>query len=380
MKAPLKLKPLSKKVRILLIIAAALLVLGAATGIVLRARARARAMRPITLTLAHDIASQATLEALRTVLGTYSQLYSRTRVVLQKLPARASAESIAAIGADVVVREGIEVAGASPFLEPPVPWTGNLWVLAARKSYLDEAAKRHSAEVAALRAGQAAPDQFEALLADAAGAGLAPITMGNSYGWPFLLWLQHWAAATSGPSANRTIPSPPVVVEDLKPGSPSDPYAALRPAFGQLMAWKKKGWFDKEAWTKGWSAGLAPLVDGKAAFALDSSTHLPYAPRVKLAALEYLAFPKRAEDGPWSVGQATFLGVSATTKETEAARQLVRFLSSPGITTKLVELTGRPFFAWDPKTGKSPTVLPDWSTEGSNYPLDALAKALDPDK
>lgn len=372
-----RLEPPSKKAR-LLIAAAAILVLGAGTGLLLSLRARARALRPVTLALAHDISNPATLDALASVLGTYAQLYPRTRVVLKTLPVRASPEAVAALGADVVIREGVEVAGASPFLEPPTPWTGDLWVLAARKAYLDGAAARQPEAVAALRSGRATPAQFESLLADAAAAGLAPITLGNEYRWPFLLWLQHWAAAIGGPSASRAIPSPPATEPDPKAASATDPYAGLRPAFRQLMAWKAKGWFDKEAWSQGWSAGLAPLMDEKAAFALVSSTHLPYAPRARLAALEYLAFPRRAGDEPWSVGQATFLGVSASTKESQAARQLVRFLSSPGIRTRLVELAGRPFFAWDPKTRKSPTVLPDWSTEGSSRPLDALGRALDP--
>lgn len=361
----------TRRVRLLVVCGGiALLIAAAAVGVALRLHYIAGA-RAITLNLVHDVDDPVTLRALDEVLHTYSSLYTTVHVVRTLLPPHADVAAVTARGADVLMRSGPETSAESPYAEPPVPWSGTLWVIAARKDYLDAAAGRQKDAVSALREGNATPEQFEALLADAAANGLEPITMGNSFKWPFVLWLQHWAAATKGPNVADAIPAPPT--EGGK-----DAYADLRDAFADLMNWKANGWFDKSVWDEGWARGLAPLDQGKAAFGLVSTKNLPAISPKGRAALEYLPFPHRTQDSAWSVGLATYLGIGKTTREVAAARRLVQFLTSPGITSRLSELTGRPFFAWDPKTRLSPRVLPDWSAAAMSPAYDALAKEFDP--
>jgi ABC-type glycerol-3-phosphate transport system substrate-binding protein len=371
-----------KKILIIAAIAAILLAAGILALVLIRQSAAMASAREIPLTLLLASGDEKIDTALREVLKTYRSLYPKILVELRTAPSHSSPEAIRAMKPDVVIRSLPESAADRVYAEPPVPWSGQLWVLAARSDYLAAAAARQPETVAALKAGTATTAQFEALLADAAGAGFSPIAIGNSHRWPFVLWLQHWTAATAGPGAANAIPSPTSSAGGAGSATvgDADPYAALRPAFDTLMAWKAKGWLGPSTWKEGWAAGFVPLDTGKAAFALVSAAYMsPISPATR-SALVYLPFPRRPDDGPWSVGQASYVGVSATTKEAEAARGLLRFLTSPGITSRLAGLTARPFFAWDPKTGASPTVLPDWSAGAQTPAYEALARELDPDR
>jgi ABC-type sugar transport system, periplasmic component len=358
------------------LLAAALIVAAIVTGGLFRAKTLKEAAKPITLTLALDVSDPKLLESLGIVLNNFSTLYPRIQVRVETLTVRASLTEAERIKADVVVRTGPELQGESIFNEPARPWTGKLWVLAARKDYLDAAASRQKDAVAALRSGKATGAQFELLLEDAAKNGLSPITLGNDYSWPFLLWLQHWTAATKGPQTVAILP--PLRGQAAASGNSEDPYAAIRPAFADLMRWKKNGWFDKTAWAQGWSQGYAPLDKGEAAFALISAERLSaISPRGR-ASLEYLPFPRRLQDEDWSIGAASYIGVAKGSHEPEAARLLVKFLSSPGITSRLAELTAQPFFSWAASSGASPTVLADWSNAAMSPSYAGLAEEFNP--
>jgi hypothetical protein len=360
-------------------IIAAILVAAAIVSIGLsKARSQREAARPIALTFALDRDDPAVTAALQTVLGDFSSLYPRIQVKLGKIPDRATAAEVAEARADVIARTGPEAQGDSCFQEPSIPWTGSLWVLAARKDYLDAAASRQKEAVEALRGGKASGAQFELLLDDAAKHGLSPITLGNDYRWPFILWLQHWVAATRGPGSAAILPAPPG--QAASSGGAQDPYADIRPAFADLMRWKDKGWFDRRAWDQGWAQGYAPLDKGQAAFALISADRLSAITPEGRVSLEYLGFPHRPQDGSWSIGAACYLGVAKGSREPEASRLLVKFLSSPGVTSRLAELTARPFFSWEARTGASPTVLADWSNAALSPAYAALDSAFDPGK
>lgn len=356
----------------------AILAIAVALAAILTLKAQRRADRQVSLTLAVDIDEPTMLASFAEVLSDFSTLNPRIKVSLKQLSPQAGAAEVREAQADVVVRTGPEPRGAaSCFREAPVAWTGSLWVLAAHRDYLDEAASRQAGAVAALRSGEASSAQFELLLADAAARGLSPVTLGNSYGWPFLLWLQHWTAATAGPGAISALPQAPSAPAGKEA---EDPYSALRPAFGDLMRWKRSGWFDQASWDKGWAVGLLPLDTGKAAFGLVSADMLSAISPKGRASLEYLPFPRRSQDGNWSIGSAAYLGVAAGSRELEASRLLVRFLSSPGVTSRLAELTARPFFAWDAKKGGSPTVIADWTSAAMSPAYGALEREFNPDK
>jgi hypothetical protein len=93
-------------------------------------------------------------------------------------------------------------------------------------------------------------------------------------------------------------------------------------------------------------------------------------------ALEFLPFPHRSLDLPWSLGSAQFLAISASTPRQAEATALVHFLSSPGVTTRLAQVTGRPFFAWNQSDQRSPVVLPDWVGRINDPLVRGLAEAL----
>jgi len=117
-----------------------------------------------------------------------------------------------------------------------------------------------------------------------------------------------------------------------------------------------------------------PLASGGAAFALVSAEYLSPIPEARRGELEFLPFPRRPDDAPWSIGSATFLGALPGTAKLEAAQILVRFLSSPGVTEELTRASGKPFFSWNAKSGEFPLVLPAWLEAAATEDFDALAR------
>lgn len=329
--------------------AAVLVLAGAAAGTAFWVL---RAPEPRTLVLAVGW-NGADLQALDRVLARFHSLYPRLTV--------RTAGAGEAGRADLVVSSGFTAEERRALLADPVPWTGGLWVLAARREILDAAAGTLPAEAAALRAGRATPAMFRRLLETVAASGKVPLTVGNSHRWPFLVWLEHWGAATLGPGAVDPMPAS---------------FEALVPAYDELMRWKAKGWFEPSVWGSGWAQGLRPLDEGTAAFALVSEGNLGTLGPGTWEKLEFLAFPRSEGAEPWSVGSVTFLGITAPPEAGDDARLLVRFLTSPGVTQELAALTGKPFFAWD--SGAAVRVLPSWADAAMTAPYNALAARFDP--
>ncbi len=333
-----------------------LLALGIGVATLARNSAKSRIV-PATLAVAQPWNDDATLAALNRVLASFHSLYPAITVSLLS-PADSTASQ-----ADIACFS--DTAGLSrPWADPPSPWTGNLWFLAARSDVLKKIEAGLPGEVAALRSGACTPDQFRAILEAAAKTGIAPLTLGNSHKWPFVLLLEHWTAATAGPAAVASLPGP----ED----------AATAAAYDELMRWKGLGWFAPGLWAEGWAKGLLPLDRGEAAFALVSAEYLSPIPPQRRNRLEFLAFPHRSEDPAWSVGSAVWIGVSASTPAPEAARLLVRYLTSPGVTDTLTKLTGQPFFSWDAKSGEMPAVSPNWTLADQSPEYRALVERFDP--
>jgi len=243
---------------------------------------------------------------------------------------------------------------------PLTPWSGNLWVLAARHDRLDRVAAVAGDDVAALRRGQLEPDRFLELLEKTKASGLTPLTVGNSHQWPFVVWLQMWTAATAGPAAASKFPAAP--------------FTEVRTSLAELRRWRSAGWFDAAAWPLGWAQGLAPLQDGTVLFALLNEQQLTALKPETRAMLEFLRFPRRAADGLWNLGNADFLAVSASTAYPTQAALVVHFLTSPGVTARLARATGRPFFSWT--SDSAPVVLPDWTSRANDPAFRALAQEL----
>jgi ABC-type glycerol-3-phosphate transport system substrate-binding protein len=299
----------------------------------------------ITLRFGHELGNPRVVAAVQGEIAKFEGLYPRLRVELVQGTASADVGLTANYPAD-----------DSEWTFPLTPWSGSLWVLAARRDRLEAL---NAPETAALRAGTLEPQGFVKVLEKVKAKGAAPITLGNRHLWPFVLWLQMWSAATQGPQA----------------AFPEPPYATVKSAMDELRRWRTLGWFEEGAWPQGWAQGLGPLQDGQAVFALMNESQLTALRPATRAALEFLPFPRRASDGPWSLGSAHFLAVSAKTAHPDEAKQLVQFLTSPGVTERLAQITGRPFFAWKAQ-GKAPTVLPDWSSRANDPAFRALAEEL----
>lgn len=360
-----------KKRRIPIVAAAVVLLLLAGAVILVWRPWTARAAR-VSLNLLHPFITEAETKVLDEVLGEFSSLYPRITVRAQAFePARLrGGDLLKGPAADVLTATGPAPAGAQIWAAPPVPWSGSLWVLAARRDLL-ERAEDLAAPVKALREGSLTPSGFEELLRGFKDRGLTPLTLGNSHRWPFLLWLQHWSAATVGPEAVDSLPSG--VMERDRAWMEK-----LRPAHETLSAWKARGWFDEAAWKEGWAAGLEPLADGRAVFALLSAPLLSALPAPARQELEFLPFPgsRGAPAGGWSIGSVYALGVSGSSVHPQEAALLVRYLTSPGVTRVLSRRLGRPFFAWDPATGLLPRVVPDWYGAVNTSQMRALEEAF----
>jgi hypothetical protein len=231
--------------------------------------------------------------------------------------------------------------------------------------------KNLAGPVAALRQGRLAPAEFEELLAGVKAAGAVPLTLGNSHRWPFLIWLQHWAAATVGPDAVSSLPSGTAAADAAY-------LERLRPAYAALARWKADGWFDLAAWREGWARGLRPMADGRAAFALLAAPLLTALPEDARRGLEFLPFPgsRGASGQPWSIGSVYVLGVTRGTRRPTESALLVRYLTSPGVTQVLSRRLGKPFFSWDPGTGQPPRVIPDWYGAVNTPQLEVLENAF----
>ena len=251
------------------------------------------------------------------------------------------------------------------WMDTPTPWTGDLWVLAANREHLKSLDTEAQAAVKPLREGKGTPEDFILLLEALKRKGYTPLTLGNSHGWPFIVWLQHWTAARFGPEKARTIPN-----------NGESPELDL--AFQELATWKEKGWFALEPWNEGWARGLRWLNDGKASLALVSAQHWGPIEASNRSKFEYLAFPRNPDQNLWSVGSVSFLAINPQTRHPEAARLLVRFLSSPGITSELSQATNRPYFSWDSQTKMSPDILPSWADAALSPSYESLKERYRP--
>jgi ABC-type glycerol-3-phosphate transport system substrate-binding protein len=361
--------PKTRKTIVIVAVAAACLCIA---GAAVLWRVMAQKPEQATLILVHPLAQDGDVRALREVLAEFSSLYPHITVrESAKDPSLLRGAGLldgAGEKADVVVATGPVPVGASVWASAPFQWTGTLWVLAARADVLAKQPDLAGA-IKTLKDGTLSPDGFENLLGLLKSRNLVPLTLGNSHRWPFLIWLQHWAAATAGPNAVTTLPSGHAEQDKAF-------LARLAPAFHTLAGWKAKGWFSPGAWSQGWAQGLKPLADGSAVFALVSTPFLTAIPAETRQKLEFFPFPgQRGGAMPWTIGSVFVIGASASSgKKTEAAL-LVRYLTSPGVTRILSRGMARPFFSWSADAANPPQVIPDWYGAANTPELKVLEDA-----
>jgi hypothetical protein len=362
--------PKTRKTIVIVVVAAACLCIA---GALILWRVLAAKPVPATLILVHPLTRDDDALALRQVLAEFSSLYPHITVrESAKDPSLLRGAGLldgAGEKADVVVATGPVPVGASVWESAPFQWTGTLWVLAARADVLAKQSDLADT-IKALKDGTLSPDGFEKLLGDLKSRNLVPLTLGNSHRWPFLIWLQHWAAATAGPDAVTTLPSGRAEQDKAF-------LARLTPAFRALAGWKAKGWFSSGVWSQGWAQGLKPLADGSAVFALVSTPFLTAIPAEVRLKLEFFPFPgSRGGAAPWTIGSVFVIGVSASSARKSEAALLVRYLTSPGVTKILSRGMARPFFSWSADTAKPPKVIPDWYGAANTPELKVLEDAF----
>jgi ABC-type glycerol-3-phosphate transport system substrate-binding protein len=357
----------TKKRTYLLIALIVLAIAGGTVATILIVRARSV---PIEVSIMHPFAKPDEEKVMASALSDFQSIFPHIKVVDEPVdPDSLRGTRLAGLDhpADLVtdIGPGAPVAFWSG---PPVLWTGNLWVLAARRG-VEAKLKDQAASFEALREGTLSTSDFESLLAEAKSAGLDPITLGNSHGWPFLLWLQHWTAATIGPDAVIGLPK--------ADAQKDDPWLVrVEPAYRELASWKAKGWFSQAVWKEAWPRGLAPLREGKALFALVSPPLFSALDPATRQDLEFFPFPGSkggvGQSSPWTIGSVWSIGIRAGCAHPDEAAKLLEYLTSPGITAKLSKQLDRPFFAWKTKPGDESAVIPDWYGAANTAELERL--------
>ena len=243
-----------------------------------------------------------------------------------------------------------------------VPWSGRLWTLAIHRSSLDLLDVKVPELALRLREGTLDTDSLDTVLATLATNNIHPITLGNSHGWPFLLWLQFVTAAQHGPAAAREFPHTEAIPQ------------SVMDAHSRLAFWRDNNWFNPETWNRGWAAGLEPLIDGTAAFAILNDTLLSALPPQHRSSMIFVPFPGGTGSDAWTVGSAHYLALlQGSRRQQSAARSILEHLTSPEVTARLSRATGRPFFAWQSQDDPA-MVLDAWIDRANTPELQALAR------
>lgn len=369
-------KPLSpstlKARRVRIALAAISLALAAALALALRARA---STEKTPLLIAIRVDQGAVMLALRRELGEFSSLHPRIELEIIE-----AADSDALDRADLIVMEASRldpVSGA--FAGAATLWYGSSWSLAVNGAWLAGAEARHPTAAAALRAGTANAADFELLLRDAKGAGLDPIAIGNSHGWPWLMWLQHWAAAIGGPEAAAR------GADDV----------AVHAAYEELRRWADGGYFARSTMALSWVEGLSPLAAGRAAMALLGPGNITAFSPAARAGLAILPFPRGDAEAAWSIGSGGMLGLGLGLDQAQtggwppiskarsaAAKRLLGFLGSHGVTARMAAATGLQFYAVEDKpaarNAPAGSFIPAWLGLAGTPDWDRLMRRFPP--
>lgn len=248
----------------------------------------------------------------------------------------------------------------SGYTETPIAWSGRLWMLGIHTDALQILGSESPQLSSKLQQGDINLAEFETAMQILFSKDITPITLGNSHGWPYVLWLQFVTASMHGGFAAQTFP----FVESL----PESVIAAK----DKLTSWRELGYFNQDVWTRGWAAGLAPLTDGSAALTILNETMLTALPPQHRAEIVFVPFPNESSI-PWTIGSAHYLGVLRSSRNKRQAQSLVTHLTSPEITARLSRITGRPFFAWQAQD-TSTNVLDAWIDRANTPELNALAR------
>lgn len=342
-----------------------------AAALALAWRSRAAAERtPLSVAIRLD--QGAVDAALRRELGEFSSLYPK--IELRPVVAE---DSVALAGADLIIMEASRLdPGSGAVLGAATLWYGSSWSLAVNAAWLAGAEARRPAAAAALRAGAASAAEFELLLRDAKDAGLDPIAIGNSHGWPWLMWLQHWAAAIGGPEA----------------ASEGADGAALQAAYGALLRWAEAGYFARSTMSLSWVEGLSPLAAGRAAMALLGPGDITAFPTAARTGLALLPFPRGDADAAWSIGSGGMIGLGPAQADaggaplskarSAAAKRLLGFLRSPGVTTRMAAATGLRFYAAEDRptagSAQAGAFIPAWLGLAGTPAWDRLLRRFPP--
>ena len=175
----------------------------------------------------------------------------------------------------------------------PFPWTGTLWALYANAEILGRLGEWSAGVPAAWQSGSVTVDDLEALFDAILELGIAPVSVGAKYVWPFAAWLQHLSLALDETSV-------PISENDVA----ND--AATQAALNRWQRWVSEGWIVGDWKSKDWPESARDVASGTSAIALLSASLATSFPPESRGNILVVPFPNGARDA-WTVGSLWYL-------------------------------------------------------------------------
>ena len=223
---------------------------------------------------------------------------------------------------------------ADRFHAPPVPWSGQLWMLYFNRPVLERAL------------GEIPPqpqniNELVALFERVHAAGLTPLALGASHGWPLTALIQHLSGALAADGGDTAW--------NIAAGRAAIDGPEIRRTIELLRQWRERGWISADAPQQPWTAGVRQVLAGEAAFTLLNQQFFTPVPPDRRGEIGFYAFPT-----PWAVGSVIYLARPSDSEDRHVVREMQRFLTSAGTVDRLSRNLARPFFG-----GVQDAALPD---------------------
>lgn len=346
----------SRRATVLVIVAVVLAAASTVVAVLLRRPGEAPAEpapveREETVTITTFFVDETRREAFEVELLVFQELFPQWTPQHIATPYRETVDLLQAAAEaempDVVTIINPELYDGSLFHETPVPWGGNLWGLYYHEPTIVEALGEVPQRPADL-------DELLALFVSVAEAGLRPLAIGASHGWPLTSLVQHLAAAMYGePAVAREI-----AAERLPVDGPE-----IAEVLALLRTWRERGWIADNAAELAWPAGPSEVAGGDAAFTLLNDQVTTPIPAERRGEIGYLDFP-----GTWAIGSIYYLARPASQENRRSTSELMRFLLSAGTVDRLERAMKLPFFGGVRDTDLPESLIPSvTSTTNSPY-------------
>jgi ABC-type glycerol-3-phosphate transport system substrate-binding protein len=279
-------------------------------------------------------------ETLARLLDEFASFYSDIDLEYRIAPyqdLRAEVVDALAAGVDAAVvtsLAGRDLEDSPRPLAASSPWTSLRWGLFYDRDRLSEAGWTESGLAELSDRGL---DAFVEALTPALRPGEALFSLGTTFDWPWLGWVQHLQLV----EADGRLP---------------DSFEPSRWAQG-IAAWqdlRDSGLFNADYRDRNWAESVYAISEGRALFVLsDTTIYGAYTPSSR-GSLAMVPFPGSAAQG-WQVGSSFYLGlILPATSDAElsaAGNELLRYLHSEGVRSRFLEATGTALLPRTPVSG-----------------------------